>query len=337
MEGMADIGDNGEVIPENKDAENEDMESGDNDSRSVEVDSKGATSSNSSTNPDNPVLRVKILSRVAMSDAHFKHQQIGEPDLTLDEKIIIAQELLDSDKVKFLSRFSNYLELEDVEYFSSSRSVYEVDFYCKQIVKNKSGNFKKNVVKNRRYEAMKELMMQGDYFSDDEMKFRDPYLYDQMVGQYLTDDEIRAKVDKSDLTFSSILIKHMDIIDENKRFQEDKDMEEGQEEEEEDEEESGDDEDLEIQDTKHSAAGDLQDEEEDNQKPKISEERRQELKDEFLTLMQERFMNGEDRQFDYSKVDSNENYDNLTTINYDAEERYFDDEDPESIHSDSNL
>jgi len=39
----------------------------------------------------------------------------------------------------------------------------------------------------------------------------------------------------------------------------------------------------------------------------------------------------------YSKVDYNDAYDDLAVLNADAEEKYFDDEDPESIHSDSNL
>lgn len=38
-----------------------------------------------------------------------------------------------------------------------------------------------------------------------------------------------------------------------------------------------------------------------------------------------------------SKVDNNDAYDDLAVLNADAEEKYFDDEDPESIHSDSNL
>lgn len=39
----------------------------------------------------------------------------------------------------------------------------------------------------------------------------------------------------------------------------------------------------------------------------------------------------------FSKVDKNDTYDNLKVLNADAEEKYFDDEDPESVHSDSNL
>ena len=173
----------------------------------------------------NPAIRVNMLARVAVSSAHFKHQQIGEPDLTLQEKIEIAQNVLDSNKVLFLSKFSNFLELEDLEFFQDSRHVYEIDFYVKQVMKSKNKGIQRNRVKNRRYEAMKELISQGDYFSEDEMKFREPYLYDQMVGQYLTDDEIQAKVDKSDLTFSNILLKHIDILNENVRFEHSKDVE----------------------------------------------------------------------------------------------------------------
>lgn len=35
-------------------------------------------------------------------------------------------------------------------------------------------------IKNRRFTAMKELLANGDYFSDEEMKQRDPLLYQQV-------------------------------------------------------------------------------------------------------------------------------------------------------------
>ena len=37
--------------------------------------------------------------------------------------------------------------------------------------------------------------------------------------------------------------------------------------------------------------------------------------------------------FCYSKVDNNEQYDDLDVLNLDAEEKYFDDEDSNSVHS----
>lgn len=185
-----------------------------------------ASSSGSNSNIDgNSYMRAKMLARVALSDAHFKHQQRGEADLNLEQKIEIAQSVLDSNKVTFLSRFWNYLELEDLEYFRDCGNVYEVDFYVNQVEKNKNRTLQRKKVKNRRYEAMKELISQGEYFSEDEMKFREPYVYEQMVGQYLTQEEIQGKVDKSDLTFSSILLKHIDQLDENVRFGEAKDKE----------------------------------------------------------------------------------------------------------------
>ncbi|XP_052768788.1 coiled-coil domain-containing protein 97-like isoform X2 [Mya arenaria] len=299
--------------------------------------SSGAVSTDSS-------VRVNMLARVALSNAHFKHQQIGEPDLTLDEKIDIAQTILDASKVKFLSKFWSYLELEDLEFFNDSKSVYEVDFYIKQILKSKNSEVQRNRVKNRRYEAMKELISQGDYFSDDEMKFREPYLYEQMVGQYLTGDEIQAKVDKSDLTFSNILLKHIDQLDENVRYAKEKDTENGQMEEEEDSEEEEDDQGDDQKDGGKgiSESEDITENEDffqidEDSKPKIPDVEKQALKAEFLTIMQERFLSGADITFDYSAVDNNEAYDDLSILNADAEEKYFEDEDPESIHSDSNL
>lgn len=38
---------------------------------------------------------------------------------------------------------------------------------------------------------------------------------------------------------------------------------------------------------------------EDEDKPKISDEKKQELKAEFLTIMQQKFLQGDDKNFDY--------------------------------------
>ncbi|KAK3093181.1 hypothetical protein FSP39_012307 [Pinctada imbricata] len=72
---------------------------------------------------------------------------------------------------------------------------------------------------------MKELIAQGEYFSEEEMKYRDPFLYHNLIGQYLTDDEVQERVDKSDLRFSTILLKHMDQLDENALYAKEKEDE----------------------------------------------------------------------------------------------------------------
>lgn len=64
-------------------------------------------------------------------------------------------------------------------------------------------------------ESLESLITLHCIFSDEEMKQRDPLLYEQMVGQYLNEDEINDMVDKADLRFSSILTKHMDVLQSN--------------------------------------------------------------------------------------------------------------------------
>ena len=46
----------------------------------------------------------------------------------------------------------------------------------------------------------------------------------------------------------------------------------------------------------------LSDEEEMDDKPKISAEKKKELKEEFLTIMQQKFLQGEDKKYDYRWV-----------------------------------
>ncbi|ELT95464.1 hypothetical protein CAPTEDRAFT_157459 [Capitella teleta] len=257
----------------------------------------------------NASLRVEIIQKAVNSDGHFKHQQIGEPDLTAEEKMTIASDLLDNKPAVFLSRFGKYLLEKELAYFPSGD--YTIDFHMSQIRRQRLSS--KSEVKNRRYEAMKQMTAQGEYFSDEEMKRREPLLYEQMVGQYLSEDEIQSKVDKTDLRFSSILMSHLEITQDNELYKtqkatEDDDLEQMKPEDSESEEES-----------------ELESEEEDG-RPKISDKERARLKGEFLLLMQQRFMAGDDEHFDYSHVDSNEAYDCMDLVNQDAEEKYFDED-----------
>jgi hypothetical protein len=42
---------------------------------------------------------------------------------------------------------------------------------------------------------MQQLWKETDYFNNEEMKLRAPWLYDSMVGKYVTDDSIEKRVD----------------------------------------------------------------------------------------------------------------------------------------------
>ena len=56
------------------------------------------------------------------------------------------------------------------------------------------------------------------------------------------------------------------------------------------------------------------------------------LREEFLNIMRQRFLQGLDEEFDYTKVDTSDEYDNLEILGQDEEEKYFDEEEPEMIN-----
>ena len=153
--------------------------------------------------------KVLMLQRVAQSDAHFKHQQRGEPDLSQDEKMEIAKNILKKNPVTFLERFGKHLAEEDLEYFAPFKDQYEVKFYMKEIRKYLDDAKNKQKIRNRRYEAMKKLMVETDYFGDEEMKARNPFLYDQLVGQHLSGEEIQEQSDKAN-TLSAMFMQQLD-------------------------------------------------------------------------------------------------------------------------------
>jgi len=51
------------------------------------------------------------------------------------------------------------------------------------------------------------------------------------------------------------------------------------------------------------------------------------LRDEFLSIMQTKFLTGKDNDFDYTKVDMSDEYDDLKLRERDEEEAYFDHDD----------
>ena len=51
------------------------------------------------------------------------------------------------------------------------------------------------------------------------------------------------------------------------------------------------------------------------------------LHEEFLSVMQDKFIRGEEQEFDYSTVDANTEYDDLKIRERDEEEQYFDSDD----------
>lgn len=267
-------------------------------------------------------LKETMLDRLGNSDAFFRSQQKGESDLTFNEKREIAEEILNRDISLFLQRFYKFLTLEDTKYFEPNRNLYEVSFYIEEV--RKLNDFKKNsiVIKNRRYEAMQRLVLSGEYFSDPEMRHRNPYLYDQMIGQYLTDQERETLEEPPDsATFSCFLMRSIQKGQEERLRKEQEAYEKA----------IGDDDTCEEENEEES---ELESEEDDDyggicrsraKKCAISDEEKDILRREFTNIMYESFLSGKD-EYDYRNIDENSEFDNVQQYQTDEEEKYFDDD-----------
>lgn len=275
----------------------------------------------------------------------FRSQQINDPDITDDEKQLIVQDLLNSSHLKFLHRFGNFITLNHLEFFEhpelneaeSDRTDINVLLVD---LKKKLAN-KHKIVKNRRYSAMQRMCKDATgYFSEKEMMSRQPYVYDQLIGQYMTDAEkrIRDFIDGEDCAgFSNVLLESIssDHINELRKKQEAAES---------DESESDNSNDVSL-DRVESAApvdglypqippsyrqhwGDF----EDDIKPTgskrkcqnyISATEKSMLREEFIGIMHSNFIEGKDSDFDYQIVDENSDYDDLVLQSQDEEDRYF--------------
>ena len=130
-----------------------------------------------------------MLSRIANSDAVVKSQQRGEPDLTVDEKVTILRGILEKNPGSFLMRFGRCLVEDDLRTFDHLKGDYEIDFRVKEVKNILDANKNKTGVRNRRYECLQRLMKDSDYFSEEKMRKRAPLLYEEYIGQYLTEEE----------------------------------------------------------------------------------------------------------------------------------------------------
>uniref|UniRef100_A0A8D2L954 Coiled-coil domain containing 97 n=1 Tax=Varanus komodoensis TaxID=61221 RepID=A0A8D2L954_VARKO len=246
---------------------------------------------------------------VADSRLAVRSQQKDEPDFTPAQKLAILQDLYRSKPLVFLERFRTVLREEHLPCFQHLSGNYEADFYCAEVRRAGLGKTRHTRVRNKRYAALQQLIRDGEYFSDEQMRCRDPLLYEQYIGQYLSDEELQALGSLKEGASCSLSAVLLDSYQEQviqRRLQVQQEQEEACEEEEEEE---------------------TSDSEMDEWVP--DQEEKAILREEFTSRMYQRFLNGKDGDFDYSEVDENPDFDNLDIISRDEEERYFDGEEPE--------
>nr|XP_056702055.1 coiled-coil domain-containing protein 97 [Euleptes europaea] len=271
------------------------------------------------TEDDDPAL-LAMFHTVATSHLAVRSQQKDEPDFTPVQKLAILRELYHTKPLVFLERFRTALREDHLACFRHLSGNYEADFYCAEVRRAGLGKTRHTRVRNKRYAALQQLIRGGEYFSDEQMRCRDPLLYEQYIGQYLSNQELQELggcKQEAGCSLSGVLLDSYqeDII--QQRLQVQQEQEEACLEEEEDSD-SDDDEAMASNPT-------------DDWVP--DREEKAFLREEFTSRMYQRFLDGKDRDFNYSEVDENPDFDNLDIVSQDEEERYFDREEPEAADS----
>ncbi|XP_050673975.1 coiled-coil domain-containing protein 97 [Leptidea sinapis] len=260
----------------------------------------------------------------------FKNSHTNEKDLKTVEKASYAFGMYQKSPLQFLLQFGKYFSRNHLTYFESSFH-YKADKEFRDCVDHlkvyHSEEIKNKRVRNRRYKALKKLQDESDYFSEKQMMFRNPLLYEQLIGQYLTDDEIQERdaVDNDNLTLLTLIL---DTVDRNEM----REIKNKQILVEESVNKSNDGQQTVGRSTTNKHWGDfdvpdtIESTQENRKQTMIGANERNLLREEFLNEMYNSFIDGRDFEFDYSTIDNNEDYDDLEQISQDAQDRYFDSE-----------
>ncbi|CAG02547.1 unnamed protein product, partial [Tetraodon nigroviridis] len=252
-----------------------------------------------------------MVEAIAQSGSPVKSQQIGEPELTLEERRAELLRQYRSRPLVFLERYHASLKPSDLSAFAHVCSDPRAQHYS-QVVQRRAG-------------ACADRTRRANISAEEQMRSREPLLYEQYIGQYLTDEEILERSQEAmqgnaeETTGSStaglahlLLNSYQEHLIQN-RLQEEQEREEGAEEEEEEEE------DEENEDGESAQ----------RKKEEPTAEEKALLREEFVSQMYQHFLDGKDRDFNYSEVDENPDYDNLDIVSRDAEDKYFDEDDEE--------
>lgn len=291
-------------------------------------------------------------------------QEDKDPQMSKEETQRHLEVLLKEDPALFLERYGQLLSQKELFLFKDLQHDYEVNFWVTKLLSTYSAtltsevqyilffrllsvNYYDFIIANSHFnikEARKKAKAErartrnrrlkymetheawvGEYFSMESMETRDPYMYQHYFGKRATSqlnpssaasqtklsDFLLYAMDKSDRQQAVLLeeakIRARDIVEE----EDDSDDDESELEEEEEEEMEEDDDNGQSKE-----APDVMDSEQSVL--------RQDLQDEFVRMMREKWLDGLEN-FDYSVVDDNEALDDIDQISKDAQDRYFDD------------
>nr|CAG8449926.1 14480_t:CDS:2 [Entrophospora candida] len=136
-----------------------------------------------------------------ISNIQFKTLRPDEVEASDDEKIEIMRKTLE-DPALFLSKWGKYLPADLLSKFETFRNDYEVNWYLSQLENDQRQeqillasknlepkNRRNKKILNRRYQYLIKNLDNTEYFSDESIESREPLLYEDYVGKYIPNDE----------------------------------------------------------------------------------------------------------------------------------------------------
>lgn len=102
-----------------------------------------------------------MIEAVAVSANPVKSQQLGEPDLTLEERRAALLEQYRSKPLVFLERYQAHLKPEHLGAFAHLSADCRTQYYSEEVRRRASSQASKTSVKNHRYAALRALQ-QGE-------------------------------------------------------------------------------------------------------------------------------------------------------------------------------
>ncbi|KAF0903283.1 hypothetical protein E2562_026567 [Oryza meyeriana var. granulata] len=219
--------------------------------------------------------------------------------------------LLSRDAPLFLERYGGALSHDELAAFDAFAADYEVGWHLRRLRAALAGGPPPaSRVRNRRRAYLDRLVREGEYFSEEAMREREPYLHHEYLGRF--QDPTGRAMARPGERWSETLMRRAEeaVIVEKIRGEQ---IRRGV-----DPSEWG----VDPNKTGGSPAG-------TSKQQTLSAEEMEDQLEQFTSLMQQKFLSGEDSEhMDYSRIDNDEMLDDHWSkeANYDAEEKYFEED-----------
>nr|VDD57380.1 unnamed protein product [Brassica oleracea] len=130
-----------------------------------------------------------IAARLSSLEGLYFPRAVQSTTASSDQRKSILLDLLRRDPAVFLERYGSQLSLDELLAFDALKHDYEVDWHLKNLRKKISPTSEELksrsvAVRNRRLAYLNKLVSEGQYFSEDAMRDREPYLHHEYVGKF---------------------------------------------------------------------------------------------------------------------------------------------------------